>query len=353
MIAKLLDMWKGPDQNNGWWRWMAGVLVGIFCLGLSFWGIELDKVYASLHKVKWVWLLLAVASVLTVALLKSLRWWWLFPSAERPTSWRRTFPVLMTAQMINVLFPMRLGELVRIGLMTQEEVAPGVTLSTIVIEKSLDLLAVGLLMLAVPVSVVPDWLPSSIGWNMGLTGGILLIMLLFVWRGRVWLQKVAARVLNFRNWLPVSWREYLLQLLSQLFDGLGALVGYRSALRVLGTTILVWLASIFTLVAMLAAFELEPTWTTALVLALALHLSNFAPTPPALMGLVSGVTLVTLGWFGISQITAAALGLLLNIVLVGPLVLLGGISVWWRFISLAEESREERWALSWGLRRKD
>ncbi len=338
-------------EGNGW-RWVAGVVVGVFCLWISLRGLEMNEVYASLSQVKPGWLALAVGSVAAVAVLKAGRWWLLFPARNRPASWRHTFPVLMTAQMLNVLIPLRLGELVRIGLMAQEGLAPGITLSTIVVEKSLDLLTVGLLVLAVPVSVVPDWLPSSIGLNMGFTGVLLLVMLLCIWRGRAGLQALAVQVLSFRGWLPVAWRERLLRLLSQIFDGLGALAGYRAALWVLGLTILIWLASILTMVAMLAAFDLVLTWHVALILALALHLSNLAPTPPALVGVVAGVTVVTLGWFGVPQTLAAALGLVLNIVLVGPLVLLGGWSAWLRFMNLTQGAPRERWVWSLGLRKK-
>ena len=49
----------------------------------------------------------------------------------------------MISQMLNLVFPIRLGELARLGLMRQEGRPVGVTFGTIVVEKALDLLAVG------------------------------------------------------------------------------------------------------------------------------------------------------------------------------------------------------------------
>ena len=65
----------------------------------------------------------------------------------------------MISQMLNLLVSViRLGELARMELMRREGRPVGMTLGTIVLEKSLDLLTVqALLVLAVPLAILPDW----------------------------------------------------------------------------------------------------------------------------------------------------------------------------------------------------
>ncbi len=334
-------------------RGLLGLVVGALCLWLSLRGQDLDEVRAALLQARMPWLVAALAAVVAVAVIKALRWWYLYPRPLRPASWRSTFPVLMTAQMLNVLVPLRLGEIARVGLMLQENASAGSTLSTIVVEKSLDLLAVGsLIALILPTAVLPDWFPLTSGMSMGLSGVLLLAALLGVWFGRAALKRLAERILGFRGWLPARWQARLMRLVAGIVDGLGALTEIRSALPALGLTVASWLASIFTLAAMLAAFDLPVQWHVALVLSLTIYLSNLVPTPPALVGVIGAVTVMTLRWFDIVRVEATALGLALNVVLIGPLVILGGWATWLRFSRLTQGNLKERWAWSLGLRKR-
>ena len=333
-------------------RGLLGIVVGGLCLWLSLRGLDLAEVRAALLQARMPWLAAALAAVVAVAFIKSARWWFLYPRSFRPVSWLSTFPVLMTAQMLNVLVPLRLGEIARVGLMLQEHVSAGSTLSTIVVEKSLDLLAVGcLIILILPTAVLPDWFPLSSGMSMGFSGVALLAALLVIWVGRAWLEGLAGRILGFRGWLPEHWQARLMRLVSEILDGLGALTDLSSAFPVVALTVSNWLASIFTMIAMLAAFGLPVQWHVALVLSLTIYLSNLVPTPPALVGVIGAVTVMTLRWFEIVRVEATALGLALNVVLISPLVILGGWSTWQRFSKLTQGNFKERWAWSLGLKK--
>lgn len=333
-------------------RGLLGLVVGGLCLWLSLRGLDLEELRTALSQSQVSWLAAALAAVVVVAFIKAARWWFLYPRSFRPSSWLSTFPVLMTAQMLNVLVPLRLGEIARVGLMLQEHVSAGSTLSTIVVEKSLDLLAVGcLIILILPAAVLPDWFPLSSGMSMGFSGVALLAALLAIWLGRARLKALAGRILGFRGWLPARWQARLMRLVSEILDGLGALTDLKSALPVVALTVGNWLASIFTMAAMLAAFGLPVQWHVALVLSLTIYLSNLVPTPPALVGVIGAVTVMTLRWFEIVRVEATALGLALNVVLISPLVILGGWSTWQRFSKLTQGDFKERWVWSLGLKK--
>jgi uncharacterized protein (TIRG00374 family) len=331
-------------------RWILSLIVGVLCLWFSVRTLDLAQVRLVVGQARVGLIAMALASVVAVALVKALRWWILFPRRYRTVSWGRTFSALMTAQMLNVLVPVRVGELARLGLMLQDGVPAGTTLSTVVLEKSLDLVAAGVLvMIAVSGFSLPDWFPLSSGVTMGLSGLALLAALVGVWLAHTWIEQVAARVIGFRGWLPEPVQAWLLRFVRAVLEGLGTLTDFRTALPIFGMTIVSWILSIWTMVAMLMAFGLPSAWQVALALSVTLYLSNLVPTPPALVGVVSAVAVMTLQWFGVAGEDALALGLVLNVVLIGPLVVIGGWVTWQRFSLLTQGALKERWVLSLGL----
>ncbi len=273
----------------------------------------------------------AAAAVTAVALLKSLRWWCLYPPALRLPSWWRSFPVLMIAQALNVLIPLRIGEVVRVSLMAQDDIPAGTTLSTIVVEKAVDLVAVGLLVaVALSTTALPLWFPIRSGVQMGVVGIFLFAGLAGLWSARHWFRTWVDRLVKRLRWVPERWQGRLLQLMNDGFEGLVAITDPSMAAPVFLLTTLIWLLSVLTMLFTLAAFETNVGWHAALLLSLALYLGNFVPAPPALIGVIGAVTELTLGWFDVPRTSAAAIGLTLNVLLVGPLVLLGGVAGWIR-----------------------
>ena len=258
----------------------------------------------------------AVGGVTLVSAGKALRWQWLYPADATPIPWITHFAVLLISQMLNLLVPLRLGELARIGLMRQEGRPAGTTLGTIVVEKSLDLLTVQLLiLLAVPLAILPGWLHSRAGIGALALGAGLLAALLLVARTRDRILAWLARLPQPTGALWARWVGRLRHLLRTTLEGIAALDGPR-LLRVMALTVAIWLLSAAVLMAMLIAFRGPPDWGAAFVLMIALTFSNWVPTPPGMIGVVGAVTTAVLVPFGVAAAQALALGSVLNVVLV-------------------------------------
>jgi hypothetical protein len=230
--------------------------------------------------------------------------------------------------MINLLLPIRLGELVRLGLMKQAGQPAATTLSTLVVEKTLDLVTAGLIAVALgALATAPVWLGQAAGplllVGLTLAGGLLL-----VWWRRGRLEQGLAGLLARLTWLPVRWQRGLLGGLQTMLAALGSLTDRRVMTVVLGWTASSWLLSLLTMVALLAAFGLQLPLTAAILLVLAVSTSNIAPSPPALVGVIHGLAVLVLGQYGVAQATALGFGIVLNLVTVLPLILLG-CWAWW------------------------
>lgn len=323
------------ERARVWLKIAGGVLIGVACLWLSLRYVRLDLFALALKAASWPWVAVALIGVTLIAAAKALRWQWLYPPDAVPASWRTHFAVLMISQMLNLLVSVfRLGELARMELMRREGRPVGMTLGTIVLEKSLDLLVVqALLLLAVPFAILPNWLRDRTGIGAFAVGIGVLAALLLVSRYRDRFLALTERIPEPRGPFWARWADRLRRLLRTTLESIAALRG-RRLVRVSVLTTLIWLGSAAVLVAMQMAFHISPDWGAAFVLMMALTFSNWLPTPPAMIGVVGAVTVAVLTPFGVPPAKALAFGTVLNVVLVAPPVLLGIWATWVRLLRL-------------------
>ena len=324
----------------------GGVLIGIACLWLSLLQVRPDSFVRALAAASWPWVVVALIGVTVIAAAKALRWQWLYPPDAVPVPWRTHFAILMISQMLNLLVSViRLGELARMELMRREGRPVGMTLGTIVLEKSLDLLTVqALLLLAVPLAILPDWLRARTGLGVLAVGIGVLAALLLVSRYRERLLALVERIPEPRSPIGARWADRLRRLLRTTLESIAALRGPR-LVRAAVLTTFIWLGSVAVMMAMLAAFHIPPDWGAAFALMLALTFSNWIPTPPAMIGVVGAVTVAVLAPFGVPAAQALALGTVLNFVVVAPPVLLGIWATWARLLRVPGDSGRLQQAL--------
>ena len=337
------------ETVNAWLKIAGGMLIGAACLWLSLRTVHLSLFFRALSQVSWPWVALALAGVMLVGALKALRWQWLYPPDAPPLPWTTHFSILMISQMLNLLVPVRLGELARMGLMRQEGRPVGTTLGTIVLEKSLDLLVVpALLLITVPLALLPGWLRSRAGAGALVLGAGLLAALLLVGRFRGQLVALLGKIPQPDSPLWARWAGRAQRLVQTTLDSIAALDGPRTA-RLMALTAVIWLLSAAVLQAMLVAFRIPADWGAACVLMIGLTFSNWVPTPPAMIGVVGAVSVAALAPFGVPAAQALALGTVLNVVLVAPTVLLGGWATWTRLWELRASARSGRLNRALGL----
>jgi glycosyltransferase 2 family protein len=314
----------------------GALLIGAVCLAVSLHQVEPATFLAEFASFSVPLVALATGAVMLVAAGKALRWQWLYAGAEPRLPWSTHFGVLMISQMLNLVFPLRLGEVARLGLMRQKGHPVGLTFGTIVVEKSLDLLAVGAIVLAaLPLALIPASMRMEAG-----TAGVLLGVVLFaalLTLGRLEKPIVAAldRIPEPRGARHARLFNWARRAAEASLTSMASLRG-RQLARVAALTAGIWLLSLATMAIMLSAFKLDLGWSAALALMLVLTSSNWVPTPPGMIGIVGAVTMAVLGAFGVEPNRGLALGTVLNGVLVGPPVLVGGIAVGLRLLSLGE-----------------
>lgn len=324
-------------NRNGLIRLIAGVLIGLVSLAGTVYGLDAATVMKALAAASSGWISLALLGVIGVALAKTARWAALYPPSTSPVSFWGAFTILMGTQMVNILIPIRLGELIRIGLMKQAGQPAAVTLSTIVVEKVLDLAAAALVVVSlITLAVTPAWLQEQVR-------GILLVSGIMV-AGLGWL--IWARRYLASTWeaipgpaLPRQGQQALAALGAGL-EALDSLSQPRVLGRIIFWTGCTWLLSLLTMVALLAAFDLRLPLTAAVVMMLAVSSSNILPSPPALIGVMHLIAVVVLGQYGVARPLAVGVGTALNAVTVLPLIILGSGALWLQLTPLQSWLRQ-------------
>lgn len=288
--------------------WQKVVLGGLFSL-LFLWLVLRDLdwgvVGAHLQNARWQFLPLCVG-VWSVSLgIRALRWHLLL--GER-VPFGSVFHVHNIGFLLNNVLPFRTGELARAYLVAQTKsgVSGWSALSTIVAERSLDMLMIVLLLVMILPLLSVD--PAVVGGGL-LLGGLAVLgfgLLLIIAHRPEWAQALLRRVLRV---LPFLARLDPASLLDRLLAGLQPLASWRGLLRIGLWSAITWAFAILEVWVLALLF---PDWPqtiavqAALVLALvAASASIIVPLTVAGVGPFEAATIFALMTANLSQERAA------------------------------------------------
>ena len=233
----------------------------------------------------------------------------MYPDVHIPLA--RIFRFVNIGYFFNNVLPAKAGELVRaylVGRMITGGI--GQALSTLLIERLLDVLTVVvLLVVLIPFVDLPTWATrGGILFGVGAVGGtgVLIILSRFGERGVDWLWRFLGRV-------PVIGHPKLKRALQNLVDGFRVLTMARLLPGILFSSALIWLGYALFNYTLMAAFnmaEVLPFAAAALVLC-ATGFSMVLPSSPGAMGVFEWAAVQALAVYSINQSKAFgyALGL--------------------------------------------
>jgi len=233
--------------------------------------------------------------------------------------------ILLAGQAVNVLYPARLGDLVRARGIGRQTNGMTYALGTILTEKVLDTLAYAVLIILLLLSFsMPDWLqkPSLGVFLMAVALGIILLALTL--GGERWL--VVFEWLT--RWLPPHPHQWVYQRVEIGLTSLNVLRNIKTLLVLTLLTSLTWLTAILNNWLAFQAVNLSLSIGTAALLAVALQAGISLPAAPGAVGVFQYVCVLVLGLFGVTSSTAFGYGVLLHILIMMPTTLLGLFCLW-------------------------
>jgi glycosyltransferase 2 family protein len=315
-------------------KWIAILLGPLVSVGIIFAlvGADLDAVGGQLERANYVYLLPTAVLLLMSLLMRAIRWHVLLN--QRVNLWH-SFHIINIGYFLSAILPLRLGDFARAYLTTRlENPMPAfATMSTIVIERLLDVLAlVGMMGLMLILLDVPSAVTKA-GFVVGgaaLLGGIVLAVLAARPVIAFW---VLERVLKL---FPMLKRFSLEERLQHFIDGIKPMGTPRVAVGALLWSGVAWAFSLLAGYVLLFFLFEEPTFAATVSLIVLATLSVALPAVPGNLGPFEGAVVGGL-WIGgmISSASppdnapAVATGVVLHALTLGLYALLGiiGLSV--------------------------
>ncbi|MCH7562966.1 MAG: flippase-like domain-containing protein [Gemmatimonadetes bacterium] len=299
--------------------------LAIGLLLLAFQEIDLARTLQSFGRVKVVYLFPSVGFGLLSLVTRSFLWKELFRPTTRVAP-GVLFSSIVIGRMGNSLLPFRMGELLRLYSITRKEnLSTSLCLSTIVVERTFDLLTLALLTGALTF-LAP--VPQSVRGGLFLVGGGSLALLgLLSWLGRA--PPLAEELTRWvRRFLPDSLADRLRGSVGQLGLGLRSLTSVRATALVLCLSLACWGLMAVSYGFALRAYDLQFTWHLPLLLLVLLNVGMLLPTMPAALGVYQFFTIMALTAFGVDRSIGLGFSFLVQAVDLVPATLLG---LWYLF----------------------
>jgi uncharacterized protein (TIRG00374 family) len=313
------------------------VAISLGFLFLALRGIRLKELWLALQQANYWWLIPCILVTVALLFLKGWRWQLLFlPEYRLPYS--PVFTSMCAGYLASNVLPGRAGELVRVVLLVSEEqVSAARTVSTIVVERLLDILTLlAILVLMLPfVKLPPDMTHSAQALGILALVAAGVMVLLSFWKERVlgWAHAILGRV-KFLD------RPGIYAALGHLIDGFATLRG-RLGLLLIGLSFLGWVGVVAMAWSAAQAVHLQAPVTAIIFAVVVTTLGMLLPSTPGYIGVFHYLVTVALLPFGIPKEQALTFALVWHSVNYLTLSFSGMIALWAHGTSLGQV--RERW----------
>jgi glycosyltransferase 2 family protein len=292
-----------------------GVAVALVAVWFALRGIDLHELGTDFRRANWVVLIgISVPAYLGVIWFRALRWRHL-TDAIQPMSRAALFRAVAVGFMANNLFPLRIGELVRVGYLARETRSPFASvLATVVLERVID----GLSVLTMALGALAFAGREAELFRRGIVGLAPVALAPLAMLG--WLRAAPTSALAFAALClrpaPARISDWVLGHLRGFAAGLGALRGGAHLAWIAVHSVLIWLVtSTLPILAAVWAVDLDlggpvrtlaAGWMTLAALGVAVAL----PSAPGFVGVYQLACRIALQQFGAPAQSALAVGML-------------------------------------------
>lgn len=314
-----------PSRTRRWLRLALATAFSLLSIALVARDVSLPGLSASLALARADLLALAVLLVPVNVAARAMRWRLFFPSDSRPSP-GNTAAVLCAGQLVNIIAPVRLGDVLRAALMAPSQ--PGgaaYAVGTVAAEKLCELLAMLCsVALLLTLMTLPPWLtvPAT-----GALGAALLGVMAVAAASRR--GAIGSRVARLSGWMPAAARAWTWRQVSRLADSLAVLSRPRTLAGAALWTAAAWLAAVATNGLTMAALGIALPWWSAVLVMVVTQVGVAAiPSAPGQVGVFHALAVLSLSPFAVTGDTALGYAVALHLVAYVPFTLMGVLGVW-------------------------
>jgi uncharacterized protein (TIRG00374 family) len=259
------------------WKFWLGMAISALALYFTLRDVDFGAFARAIATAEAGWLIPAAGCFLITLLIRAWRWATLMGEAPLTT----VFHAMNIGYMLNMTLPFRVGEIGRAIVIGQRTaVSTATAMSSVVVERLLDLAAVVLMFAGFAIFIPTD---AALSQAAVLSAG-LIIALLVALGGMIWqsarVERAAAQVLarlpriNPQRWLQ-RYRDFC--------AGFKLINSTKRLVIVVGTTVGIWLVQVLLAYLVMAAF-LPARLEQAGLMLVAANLGGAAPSAPGGLG---------------------------------------------------------------------
>ncbi len=321
------------------WQFWLGMGISLLLVALLVLNVNLDEALAAVRQMNVLYLVPAAVCVLASQAARSYRWrLLLYPRQGLRIT--RLFNIMNIGYLLNTLLPGRAGDLARPVLLSYAEgtsVAGG--LSTILVERLLDILTVILLLvMLLPFAPVPPEVQAggALAALIFVTLAALLVFLSFQ-------RELGRRLLGSlgRRFPPLD-RPAIYGAYDAILDSLAVLRSPWPGLGLLAWTAVIWVLAITQDYVVILAFDATLPLTAAVLVLCVTGLSMTIPASPSSIGTFHWAVILALGVFGVEYDRAFTIGVLLHLFSFGLVSIIGLFCMWAESLSYSDIVRRVR-----------
>ncbi|MCA9065602.1 MAG: flippase-like domain-containing protein [Planctomycetaceae bacterium] len=275
------------------------LLAGIGISALCFWYSMRETTWSDLKTgflhANYLTLPLMLAILFAFYWLKAMRWTWLLAPVRRFRT-SEVFPAVMVGFAANNVLPAHLGEFVRVLYLRRQNDIPATTiLSTVVLERVFDILAIlGLSCIGLAFT---DEMPGGFQTGAMLLGGaagtvVVLVILYLIWTEEF--IRFAARVAGLVPLVPRRLSDKVLEMLRTGAAGLLAIRNPMAVLLIAVNSIAQWVLNGLIAYIALRSFGVPVTPATALIVTGVTAFAVTIPSSPGYFGVIQAAFTTTM-----------------------------------------------------------
>lgn len=290
--------------------------------------VSMKDVWVVLKTARVGYIFLILCSVNLNTVVKAIRWHTIIKGTTKDIPFKWTFYAFSIGQMMNWIYPARMGDLSRVVLLGRKETGEAFAAGTLVLEKLLDAVYfVGLIFILPLFLPVPAWLIQPIATASFLTVGAVFLVGVLLITGRSWVAKMLDK--NFPIPMkPALWMTKSLQHLESGLRSLDVLRRRRDFILLNLLTIIVWLTAAANVYWSFRALSLpfhnnSVTLAATLLVMISLQLGIAVPAVPGRIGVFELICVLALSVFAVSEPLSLGFGILLHSLVMGPIILVG------------------------------
>ena len=298
-------------------------------MGLALRRVDFGALYGALYAMRvFPWIPLAVGSYLVGHVVRGFRCR-LLVSREADLPLHTGTNVVVVGYAANNVFPARLGELIRAGMLAERTGIPiAQSLTITVIERVLDGLAIVGVLLACMLAEsgpAPDFAARIVEVASVVFGSAFVVLLFAIYApGRV-----VTAASRFGGLLPRGWHDRVVRLATMVTNAGASLREPRGAALLAASSLLVWCFESGMFLAVMRAFGLPANAVLSGIAMSVTNLGLLVPSSPGFIGPFHYFCSRALMAYGVAQPTAVAYAVAVHLTFYLPVTLWGAAAMLW------------------------